>query len=209
MHAIRCPHCREALKITDDEARVPVKCPRCTRAFMWSAVVGRRQEEHRRKAEEDARAWADLRTAPRVTAAVPAPADPPAASKPRSLAAVVVVFAIIGAAIVARDARREEARAGPTPEQWAAFEGTLPNRPGAFTFRVDRAAPSVTWVYMQGFFYGLSDGEKKDLVLVHHQVTRHVAETQLGLKYMGTRFCNDVGREVAEVSAWSGDVALK
>jgi len=48
---VRCPHCKEALAISDHEVDLPVSCPVCRRAFVWGKILEAKEKEKQAKRE--------------------------------------------------------------------------------------------------------------------------------------------------------------
>ena len=53
---VRCPHCHEALAISDDEIDLRVDCPVCGKTFVWGEIL-RAEEDRKRqlRAEREAK----------------------------------------------------------------------------------------------------------------------------------------------------------
>jgi uncharacterized Zn finger protein (UPF0148 family) len=48
---VHCPHCKEALAISDDEIDLPVACPICRKAFCWGKILEAKEKEKQAEAE--------------------------------------------------------------------------------------------------------------------------------------------------------------
>jgi phage FluMu protein Com/pterin-4a-carbinolamine dehydratase len=48
---IRCPHCKEALAISEEEIDLSVACPICRKAFCWGKILEAREKEKEAKRE--------------------------------------------------------------------------------------------------------------------------------------------------------------
>jgi len=48
---VRCPHCQEALAISQDEIDLPVNCPLCHKNFVWGEILRARERQRQSKKE--------------------------------------------------------------------------------------------------------------------------------------------------------------
>lgn len=139
--------------------------------------------------------------------------SPPPQKSPWSFTQTVAIlfcFCCVSGLIVqaVNGPKNPETRSAPL--DWPSFEASLvPNNPPFMARSVIRGdPPMVRYVFSGEYWDDLPAGRRKDLIHQLYNLTYAAGQKHLGRPAFA-RFVNEFGREVADVSAWSGDVTLK